>query len=1031
MLCEYCVKIPLDPWALRALPEYETSWSLGSGSRVKESSCPLCKLVKSIFFADQKYGGNDWTTQSLADAPEVVLDWYNDGGQSRRGAFTVESVNQHYLCFGSGGEAAVKAASTKIAAFNVDDAFYLRPGIRPRISIDAIRGLWLSTCMYSHGPDCEAPEALSFRHAFPGLKIIRFIDVMDECLVEGRDFRIYVALSYVWGAVQNFRLTKVNKKTLSQKGAFRDIQARLPRTVQDAMVLVRELGYRYLWVDALCLLQNDHEDLEAGITVMDEIYERSCFTIVAACGHDANAGLPGVREGSREQSSLVVEVKPGVPMGVETDWELLFESSVYSTRAWTLQEFLLSKRTLSFVNDRVYFHCTLTENSETCDVHPRPTVIDSSTSSQLMHSVRMALPMEDFANILLHYTQRVLGDQNDVLRALAGIIRRFSDRLDYPFLQGLPTGALDIFVLFRANRTVLHRRPSFPSYSWAGWAGGVMVDGAVESPDVNEWLKSKTWIIWYQRSPSGVTELVWDKGKYPGLINLGNKYIGYWDRNPFEPPRGCQVPNNTAPADNFDAVLGARPYPLLQFWTLAVFFHLDHGTMDVFLASADITRDEGVGCGRVWMDGFEEMPFFESRGPYEFILLSERGATSYNVMMLEWIDGVAERRGIGYIYKASITRSSTFNTQYVSNPHSLPLTTILSAALASGLTAFDTSPYYGPSETLLGTALSQLPNHPRSSYLLITKAGRIAPTTFDYSPTWIRYSVLRSLQRLHTSHLDLVYTHDCEFVSPSEVLAAVRELRKLRGEGLIKYVGISGFPVEVLANLAEMILSETGEPLDAVLSYGHFTLQNARLGGTLERLKKAGVDVVLNASILGMGLLTSRGIPVDEATEGESPLAKWHPSPPALRVACKEAAGVAGQVGERLESVAIRWAMEEWARVGKDVGVQVEGVGKVGGTVCGITRVEELEETVREWRGVLDGLKAEKTSNKDGDFVSERQEKVIRLAREKIWPALGEWKDYVWASPGEGFVNERKPEEMGVVPDDGIVAAYEQHKDAS
>lgn len=149
----------------------------------------------------------------------------------------------------------------------------------------------------------------------------------------------------------------------------------------------------------------------------------------------------------------------------------------------------------------------MAENSESC-LPPRLPVTFDNTSGQLMHSVNMTLPLEGFATILLHYTQRVLGDQSDVLRALAGIIRRFSDRLDYPFLQGLPTGALDIFLLFRANRTVLHRRQAFPSYSWAGWTGGVMVDDIVESPDVNEWLKNKTWIVWYQRSPSG-TDSVW------------------------------------------------------------------------------------------------------------------------------------------------------------------------------------------------------------------------------------------------------------------------------------------------------------------------------------------------------------------------------------------------------------------------------------------------------------------------------------------------------------------------------------------
>ncbi|GAB1316188.1 Aldo/keto reductase family-domain-containing protein [Madurella fahalii] len=415
-----------------------------------------------------------------------------------------------------------------------------------------------------------------------------------------------------------------------------------------------------------------------------------------------------------------------------------------------------------------------------------------------------------------------------------------------------------------------------------------------------------------------------------------------------------------------------------------------------------------------------------------------------------------------------ILGTATFNTQYVADPNSMPYRDIVARAISHGITAFDTSPYYGPSEILLGNALGALMNPqptesnpnpvplPRSSFTVITKAGRIASTEFDYSPAWIRYSVLRSLQRLHTPYLDLVYTHDVEFVTPAEVLAAVRELRRLRDEeGIIRYVGISGFPVDVLCDLAEMIRRETGEPLDAVMSYGNFTVQNRRLGASwlaehgagaaaadrsssspLARLGRAGVDVVLNASILGMGLLTSRGIPADpneepnevgtsqtETKPPPSPLAQWHPSPPGLRLACKKLAELAAAAGERLESVAIRWSLGEWARVGAAAGVGVDftmpdgATRKLGASVCGVSSVAELEETVVEWRGVLSGLEQGKDSA--------RQE-VVNFVRKELWPALGSWIDQGWDSPRQGYVNSRREADRGVVPDDGVVAAYEE-----
>lgn len=440
------------------------------------------------------------------------------------------------------------------------------------------------------------------------------------------------------------------------------------------------------------------------------------------------------------------------------------------------------------------------------------------------------------------------------------------------------------------------------------------------------------------------------------------------------------------------------------------------------------------------------------------------------------------RPPISSVLPPLILGTATFNHQYVDDPARMPYQSIVSRALDLGIKAFDTSPYYGPSETLLGDALHHLtvPNkaniaipdsteqkYSRDSYMILTKAGRIAGNSFDYSPTWIRYSVLRSLKRLHTPYLDLVYCHDVEFVSPAEVLEAVKELRRLRDEeGLIRYVGISGYPVDVLCDLAEMIHRETGEGVDAILSYCHSTVQNHRLvEGFLDResepatqgvpvkptplmrFKKAGVSAVLNASMLGMGLLTTRGV-------DHGPQAAWHPSPPPLRKACADMAAAATAAGEKLERLAIRWSLDTWLRAGAKagLGVSLKGKGKheslsdsnsIGASVIGITSIAELEETWDVWMSVL--AESVPDVSLDDEFAREaskdvdaspdrdlqtaslrRSDKVQSLVEEKLWPLLGEWRNYSWPSglEEEGFVNERKPEDRGTVPDDGILREY-------
>ena len=376
--------------------------------------------------------------------------------------------------------------------------------------------------------------------------------------------------------------------------------------------------------------------------------------------------------------------------------------------------------------------------------------------------------------------------------------------------------------------------------------------------------------------------------------------------------------------------------------------------------------------------------------------------------------------------------SATFNFQFNPDPFALPTTHLVHRALTLGVRAFDTSPYYGPAESLLGAALDTDFVHkqfPRSSYHILTKVGRIAASEFDYSPAWIRHSVQRSLRRLRTDHLDVVFCHDVEFVTVGEVLEAVNELRKMRDlDATIKYIGISGYPVDVLCGLAEMVLQETGEPLDAVMSYANFTLQNTLLlTDGLPRLLAAGVDVVTNASPLGMGLLRQQGVPVGA-------MGNWHPAPDELRRAIQQASQWIDEQGERLEVVAIRYALENWLRDGAEVGGSGDPATdpkvshnpdepakeRLGVSVMGVSHLDELEETMRVWRSVIDGSSDKVTEDLDADpgtitpsdGVSDhdwsvKRKRRIRMLAKGIQERIVPYNDFTWDSPGRDFVNQR------------------------
>jgi len=371
--------------------------------------------------------------------------------------------------------------------------------------------------------------------------------------------------------------------------------------------------------------------------------------------------------------------------------------------------------------------------------------------------------------------------------------------------------------------------------------------------------------------------------------------------------------------------------------------------------------------------------------------------------------------------------TATFNSQYNTDPFALDTTGLVTSALTHGIRAFDTSPYYGPSEQLLGDALATpfvRETFPRNSYMILTKVGRTGSEEFDYSKEWVRQSVNRSLERLHTEYLDLVYCHDVEFVSPAEVLEAVKELRRLRDEeGTVRYIGICGYPLDVLGDMAELILRETGEPLDAVQSYANFTLQNQALAGPrgILRLKNAGVDVVPNASILGMGLLRHDGIPVGG-------LGDWHPAPSSLRESVRKASHFCDDYGERIEVIAMRFALETWISAGALCGSRgdpasgvpwthesIDDVGgsKLGVSVIGVSRAPELEKTMLVWRSILDGLEGGKeTAVQAGRWYrawewSRNRRKAVQILAEGVQEVLGDGFGYEWASPDPGFVNKR------------------------
>jgi hypothetical protein len=344
---------------------------------------------------------------------------------------------------------------------------------------------WLARCEKVHGAQCDQRN-LPKRYSNP-IDII-LVDVIDKCLVMKTTASRYFALSYVWGGPITTTTTNQNFSVLQQAGSLGDT-ATLPETVSDAMLLARELGERYLWVDCLSIIQ-DSTSKHQDIAHMDIIFAKAELTIVATCGNNATAGLTGVRPGTRRRrtmskqqgSHLMSLYLPASKYG-------LLNRTAYASRGWTLQELLLSKRVLFVSQQQIVFHCTSSRRSESLPGE-RPHHTQYGFGEIDLFPKAISGP-NDFCNVLSYntmvqeYSMRRLSFQSDIENAFAGLASILEEWYSgTPVVHGmmLPFFACSMTWMFSGGRHDCSnwtknergkKREGFPTWSWVAWAASI------------------------------------------------------------------------------------------------------------------------------------------------------------------------------------------------------------------------------------------------------------------------------------------------------------------------------------------------------------------------------------------------------------------------------------------------------------------------------------------------------------------------------------------------------------------------------
>jgi hypothetical protein len=258
----------------------------------------------------------------------------------------------------------------------------------------------------------------------------------------------------------------------------------IPQTVRDVMSLTRLLDETYLWVDSLCIMQDDDLDKHEQLSSMGSIYANAYVTIVAA-GGTAFTGLRGIKGvtepvTSREYHRPQWWTQPGKLRARIRDHHGRLLASKWHRRAWTFQEQIFSRRLLVLDAVSAIWECHCHVWFEGVD-ELRGLCQDNRAVVAQGFSFDSPAKFNDYADHVTQYSRRLLTYPEDVLEAFSGILGTLTPIFEGGFICGLPVMFLDAALLWY-NQLPLEKRESLdqsrqseiaPSWSWAAWVGEV------------------------------------------------------------------------------------------------------------------------------------------------------------------------------------------------------------------------------------------------------------------------------------------------------------------------------------------------------------------------------------------------------------------------------------------------------------------------------------------------------------------------------------------------------------------------------
>ncbi|KAI9774021.1 MAG: hypothetical protein M1839_001905 [Geoglossum umbratile] len=496
-LCESCARVPLStifgrPWPILK-PQRRRVGDLFQAIE-RQSWCVLCKfLIEAFQIGDERQDGKLGAQLKARDSAIYFADDLDGRPWFRRAGLDMGVPSCSFVWLQTGmptitGLPHICITFQPAGVGNAKPSGLVRP--RQRDPLEAFNGAvnydllrsWIEKCTTHHGDRCNRKT----NQQVTEFDIV-LIEVSSRQLVRRSLTDRFVALSYVWGKGTELRLKSFDTGNGHSSDALKTsrrnqpdrsrLPKRVPQTVEDAITFVQWLGEKYLWIDLFCIDQNNPSEMQTQINAMDRIFSSAFVTLISLDGDSADWGLPGVSR------SLMQTVQPSVNLNAGHLMATFMYSiwhnngtSVWDSRAWTLQERLLSPRCIIFAKNYVAMACQEEYFHDCLEFDPN---IETRLGDDYFRDDGSDIKLDgnewDFKvydALVSVYSGRKLTVEADALNACLGSLNRLSQSTGYTFCYGLPNEDILRALLWKPHHDyILERRPFFPSWSWLGWSG--------------------------------------------------------------------------------------------------------------------------------------------------------------------------------------------------------------------------------------------------------------------------------------------------------------------------------------------------------------------------------------------------------------------------------------------------------------------------------------------------------------------------------------------------------------------------------